>query len=774
MKYQKIGQPVRRQEDARLLKGQGRFSDDWSVDGQTYMAVVRSTYAHAFILGIEVEVARSMPGVLTILTGDDARLDNLAPIPHSPLPSTKHDMKLEGPNGSEVFIGDHTLLPTDKVRYVGEAIAIVVAETLAQAEDAAEVVSVNYDPLPAVTDTAKAAENGAPTIWDEVPDNICVETFFGDKEGTDAAFAAAQDVVEMDIVIDRVTGVPMEPRAALGDYNLDTGRYTIYAGSGGSVRQKREIAEVLGVEGDTVRVVSKDVGGNFGTRNRLYVEFPLVGWASRKIGRPVKWTCDRGESFLSDYQGRDLVTRVSLALDDAGQFLAMRADNLSNVGSRMVSLSPLSKGSGLITGSYDIPVAYLRSRAVFSNTAPTNAYRSSGRPEVTFAIERLVETAAAELGYDPIELRRKNLVSSEQMPYPNAVGMTYDSGDYAKSMDMCMDLADWRGFETRKKEAESRGMLLGRGFANYVESSIGTPREQAEIHVRADGHIDLVIGTQPSGQGHETSFAQVAAEWLGVPVNTISVIVGDTDLVKVGGGSHSGRSMRMAGTVIVKAADELIEKSKKLAAVVLEAAETDLEFHDGKFQVVGTDREISLYALAEVVGRRSDLPEKLSVIEDNVMETPVFPNGCHICEIEIDPVSGAYKIARYTTVDDVGRAINPLIVDGQTHGGIVQGAGEALGELCAMDPESGQPLAGSFMDYHMPRADEYPSFKTELNEVPSPTNPLGVKAGGEGGTTPALAVLVNGFVDALRPFGVRDIQMPVTPRKVWELIKAGS
>ncbi|PPR10175.1 MAG: 6-hydroxypseudooxynicotine dehydrogenase complex subunit gamma [Alphaproteobacteria bacterium MarineAlpha11_Bin1] len=778
MEYQKIGQPVRRREDARLLTGQGRFSDDWSVEGQTYMAVVRSTYAHASLGGIDISTALSMPGVLTVLTGEDCCADKLAPIPHSPLPSTKHDMKLVGPGGSNVFIGNHLPLPTDKARYVGEALAIVVAETLAEAEDAAEAVLVDYNPLPAVTDTVEAAENGAPIIWEEVPDNVCIETFFGDKKGTDLAFSIADHVVDMDIFIDRVTGVPMEPRAALGDYDLETGRFTIYAGSGGSVRQKREIAEVLGVETEKVRVISKDVGGNFGTRNRLYVEFPLVGWASRKIGRPVKWTCQRSESFVSDYQGRDLVTRVSLALDKNRKFIGMRADNLSNVGSRMVSLSPLSKGSGLITGSYDIPVAYLRSRAVFSNTAPTNAYRSSGRPEVTFAIERLVETAAAELGIDPIELRRLNLVSSDQMPYLNAVGMTYDSGEYAKSMEMCMDLADWSGFEERKKEAESRGMLLGRGFANYVESSIGTPREQAEINVHHDGYLDLVIGTQPSGQGHETSFAQVAAEWLGVPVETVNVIVGDTDVVKVGGGSHSGRSMRMAGTVIVKAAEELIAKGSKLAALILEAAESDIEFYNGKYSIAGTDREVSLYGLARKVYGREDLPDDLagglSVIEDNVMETPVFPNGCHICEIEIDPGSGAYQVVRYTTVDDVGRAINPLIVDGQTHGGIVQGAGEALGELCAMDPMSGQPLAGSFMDYHMPRADEYPSFRTALNEVPSPTNPLGVKAGGEGGTTPALAVLVNGFVDALRPYGVRDIRMPVTPRKIWSLINAAA
>ncbi|MFT5486699.1 MAG: carbon-monoxide dehydrogenase large subunit [Paracoccaceae bacterium] len=776
MKYEKIGQPVRRREDVRLLTGQGRFSDDWSIDGQAYMAVVRSSHAHAILRSIETTDASAMPGVLGIYTGAACAADGLSQIPHSPLPSTKHDQKLHGPGGTAPFIGNHMPLPADKARYVGEALAVVVADTLAQAEDAADAVMIDYEPLPCVTDTNKAADTGAPAVWDNVPDNIGIETFFGDKAATDAAFAGAEHVVDMEFYIDRVTGVPMEPRAALGDYDTETGRYTVYAGSGGSVRQKREIAEVLGVDAEDVRVVSKDVGGNFGTRNRLYVEFPLVGWISRKLGRPVKFTCRRSESFISDYQGRDLVSKVSLALDADGKFLAMRADNLSNVGSRMVSLSPLSKGSGLITGSYDIPAAHLRSRAVFSNTPPTNAYRSSGRPEVTFAIERLVETAAHELGFDPIELRRKNLVSSEQMPYLNAVGMTYDSGEYARSMDMAMELADWDGFAARKKEVEARGKLLGRGFANYVESSIGTPREQAEIHVKADGGIDLVIGTQPSGQGHETSFAQVAAEWLGVPVESVTVIVGDTDVVKVGGGSHSGRSMRMAGTVIVKAADELIEKGKRLAAFILEAAETDIEFGDAKFSIKGTDREIGLFELAKSISDRGDIPESLagglSVIEDNIMEIPVFPNGCHICEIEIDPDSGAYDVVRYTTIDDVGRAINPLIVDGQTHGGIVQGAGEALGELCAID-EHGQPLAGSFMDYHMPRADEYPSFATALNEVPSPTNPLGVKAGGEGGTTPALAVLVNCFVDALRPYGVRDIRMPVTPRKIWEITHAG-
>ncbi len=773
-----IGRPVRRMEDRRLLTGEGRFSDDWHMEGQAWMSVVRSVHAHAGIRSVDTSEAAAMEGVLGVFTGADCVADGLSPIPHNPLPSTRHDMKLHGPGGTEPFVGGHALLPTDRVRHVGEAVAVVVAETAAQAEDAAERVSVDYESLAPVTGAREALAPDAPRLWPGTDGNVFVDTLFGDRDATDKAFRTAAHVAAMTLHVARVTGVPLEPRSALGAYDPGTGRYTIHAGSGGSVRQKREIAEVLGVDPDRVRVISKDVGGNFGTRNRLYVEFPLVAWASRRLDRPVKFTCRRSEAFVSDYQGRDLITEVSLALDREGRFLALRADNVSNVGARAVSLSPLSKGSGLVTGPYRIPAASLRSRAVFTNTPPTNAYRSSGRPEVTFAIERLVESAAAELGIDAVELRRRNLVTAEQMPYPNAVGMTYDSGDYGAGIDKAMRLADWDGFPSRRADAEARGRLLGRGIAAYVESSVGTPREQARLLVRTDGTIDLVIGTQPSGQGHETSFAQVAAERLGVEVERIRVIVGDTDVVRVGGGSHSGRSMRMAGTVIVKAADELVRKGRELAALLLEAAEEDIVFADGRFAIRGTDRAMTLGEVSAAVRRRPDRPAEfadgLAVAEDNVMETPVFPNGCHVCEIEIDPETGAHDLVRYAAVDDVGRAINPLIVDGQTHGGIVQGAGEALGELCAVDGETGQPLAGSFMDYHMPRADEYPFFSTELHEIPSPTNPLGVKAGGEGGTTPALAVIVSAFVDALRPYGVNHVELPATPHKVWKLIADGT
>lgn len=776
-----IGKPVRRQEDHRLITGRGQFSDDHSVPGQAYAAFVRSPYPHAEIGGIDTATALAVPGVLAVYGSADCDADGLGAIPHSPFPSTQFDLKLNAPDGSsgnDAFIGDHRPLPSDRVRYVGEAVVMVVAETQAAALDGAEAVVVEFNPLPAVTDARAAVETDAPVLWngiDGIDGNVFVDTKFGDAAATDAAFAKADHVVRMSYDIPRVTGVPMEPRSALAVNDADADKVTVYAGSGGTVRQKREIAQVLGLEAHQVRVYALDTGGNFGTRNRLFVEFPLVAWAARKLNRPVKYTAVRSESFVSDYQGRDLAVDMELALSADGDFLALRSSNISNCGAKCVSLSPLSKGSGIITGSYRIPAADLRSRAVFSNTPPTNAYRSSGRPEIIFCIERLVETAARECGFDPLELRRRNLVREADMPYANAVGMNYDSGKYETSLDMALNLGDAGGFAARKAEAKARGKLLGQGVAHYVESSIGTPVEQAQLHVRGDEkRIDLAIGTQPSGQGHETSFAQVAADWLGLDVEQVHVIVGDTDIVKVGGGSHSGRSMRMAGTVIVKTADVLIERAKKLGAIVLEAAEADMEFGNGRVTVTGTDRSMDLFDLATAAVGRSDLPEDLrgglSAIESNEMHTPVFPNGCHVCEVEIDPDTGAIDITRYAAVDDVGRAINPLIVDGQTHGGIVQGVGEAMWEECVFD-RSGQPLSGSFMDYGMPRADHFPSFATALNEVPSPTNPLGVKAGGEGGTTPALAVIVNAAVDALRDYGVRDIRMPLTSHRLWSIIQ---
>ena len=774
-----IGKPIPRKEDERLITGKGRFTDDFNVEDQVYAVMVRSPHPHAHIVAIDAARAKAMPGVVGVLTGADCAADNIGPVPHDPVPKTKFDMKLTGPGGTAVFAGPHALLPADRVRHVGEAVVMVVAETKAQAMDAAEAVEVRYDELPFVLHTEDAMQPGAPALWDQVPNNITVETFFGDKEATDRAFARAAHVVKRKFHIGRVTGVPMEPRSALAQYDAATDSYLLYAGSGGAVRQQNELIKVVGVPPERLRVISPDVGGNFGTRNRTYVEFGLVLWAAKKLGRPVKFTAARSEAFLSDYQGRDLVTNVELALDEKHKFIGLRATNISNVGARCVSLSPLSKGSGLISGSYAIPAASLRSVAVFTNTMPTNAYRSSGRPEVTFAIEQLVDEAARQLGVDRIALRRKNLVSPKAMPYRNSVGMLYDSGQYEGNMDWAMDIVDWKGFPARRREAKRRGKLLGHGLANYVESSIGAPKEQARITVRPQdssgpARVDAVIGTQSNGQGHETSFAQVVADLLHVPDESVNIIYGDTAVVKVGGGSHSGRSMRHAATVFSKAAVDLTAKGKEIAAIVMGVAPNTVSFDDGRFSSRDTNLTFDFLELASEAARHR-LPEALkdglAVVTDNEMHEPVFPNGTAICEVEIDPDTGAIEITRYACIDDVGRCINPLIVHGQTHGAIAQGVGQAMWEQVYLDPDSGQPLTGSFMDYGMPRADLLPPFRTEIAEVLSPTNPLGIKAGGEGGTTAAPAAVVSAILDALQELGVRDVPMPATSYTVWRTIQ---
>src|SRR5258706_347872 len=689
-----IGQAVPGKEDVRLLTGAGRFSDDFNLEGQAYAAMVRSPHPHARIHGVDPTRSRAMAGVLGVFSGADCAADRLGPIPHNPLPSTRDAIELTGRGGGKIFEGPHLLLPADKVRHVGEAVAMGVAETREQGTDAAESLEVEYEQLPWVTHSEDALEGGAPSVWDDAPGNLLVDTVFGDREATDRAFANAHRVVKMKFPIGGCTAVAIEPRAALGHYDAGGGRYTLYAGGGGAVRYKNDLASVLGSDPGTVRVITRDVGGNFGSKNRVYVEYGLALWASRKLGRPVKSTVWRSEVFLSDYQGRDLVTEVEFALRSDGRFRAMRPSTLPSVGARCVSLSPLSKGSGLITGCYDIPAATLRSRAVFTTTAPTNPYRSSGRPEVNFAIERLIDTAAKELGFDRVDLRRKNLVRSESMPYRNAVGMVYDSGTYEANMDLAMRIADWNGFEARRDAAAGRGKLLGRGLSNYVESSIGSPKERAEITVTSAGRVRVVIGTQPSGQGHETSFAQVVSSLLSVPVEAIDILLGDTDVVSVGGGSHSGRSMRHAATVFSMAAKELIEKGKKIAAYMLEASAAEIRFADGRFSAPHALRAYGFLELARD-SAEALLPKELSgglaVAADNEMHDPVFPNGCAVCECEIDPETGQIDITRFTAVDDVGRCINPMIVHGQTHGGAAQGIGQALSEICHVEPETGQP-----------------------------------------------------------------------------------
>jgi carbon-monoxide dehydrogenase large subunit len=640
------------------------------------------------------------------------------------------------------------------------------------------LVATDYEILPVATSTRDALAQDAPRVWEACGSNVCVDAEVGDRPATDAAFARAAHVVALETWIARMTGVPLDLRAAVGEFDPATERYTLHAGSGGVVRQKRELAAILGVPEDRVRVVSGDVGGNYGTRNAFYPEFALVVWAARRVGRPVKWTCERAEAFLSDYQARDLTVRAELALDGDGRFLAFRSDNVGNIGAHAVSMVPLAKGVEIATGAYAIPAAHVRARAVLSNTPPTNPYRSAGRSEVIFVLERLVDLAARKTGIDPVALRRRNLVPSARLPYANGLGMSYDSGEFARGLDMAVALAEWSDFEARKRASSARGRLRGRAVAAYIDCSTGAPRERAEIDVRPEGTVAVMVGTLSSGQGHCTSFAQVACELLGVPFATVDVVYGDTDVTPVGGGSHSGRSMRMAGIVIHKASGDIIAKGRRVAAHVLEAAESDIAFSAGRYTVAGTDRSVGIFEVARAARDRRDLPDELrgplAAVADETVPVPAYSNGCHVCEVEVDPETGAFSIARYAAVDDVGRVVNPMIVEGQTHGGVVQGLSQAMGEICAYDTGTGQLVSGSFMDYRLARADDVPYIATGINEVPTMTNALGVKTAGESGTTPSPAALIGAIVDALKDHGVAHIEMPATPERVWRAMRNGS
>jgi carbon-monoxide dehydrogenase large subunit len=773
-----IGQPVRRKEDYRLLTGRGRFGDDIVLPRQTHAYFVRSPHAHARIAAVDKTASLAVPGVLAALTGADYAAAGLGPIPHNPGLSAPPDVQARLTGGPPIATR-HYPLPADRARFVGEPVALVVAETTAAAKDAAELVDVTYEPLPAVVSAADAVAPGAPSLWDEAPDNVCIDIEVGDAAATAAAFARAAHVVRLETLAQRVTGVPMEPRTIAADYDAASGCYTLYTGSGRGVAKVRtDLAQVLGVPDERVRCVCGDMGGNFGTRNLFYPEYALLAWASRLVGRPVKWTCERSDSFLSDWQGRDLTVMAELALDAEGRFLAIRGSNLSNLGGHATAFGPLQKGIGLMSNVYAIPAAHFRGRGAVTNTVPTTPLRSAGRPEAIFVVERLVDLAADRLGIDPAELRRRNLVSPAAQPFTNPAGLTYDSGDYPAAMATGLALADWDGFPARRGEARRRGKLRGIGVANYIEITTGVPRERTEITVLPEGRVELVMGTMASGQGHETSFAQLVTEWLGVPFDSIDYVAHDTARVAAGGGSHSGRSMKLAATIVGQATDDIVANGRKIAAHLLEAGEADIEFAEGRYRIVGTDRELGLFEIAEAAATRPDLPADLqgplAAVSDQTLPVASFPYGTQICEVEVDAETGAVEIVGYTAVDDVGRAVNPMIVHGQTHGGIAQGVGQALLEHSHYDPESGQLLAASFMDYAMPRADTFPQLKTALSEVPSPTNRLGVRSGGEGGTTPALAAVINAIVDALAELGVTHIEMPATPERVWRAIQGAS
>ena len=765
-----IGAPLPREEDFRLLTGRGNYASDNFPDDLCHAVILRSPHAHARIRAIDTSKATAVPGVLAVLTGKDAAADAIGAIPHSPDWQGPPDAELRLPEGFDVYLTNNTPLPAEIVRYVGEGVAMIVAETAAGAADAAELVEVDYQLLPAVTDTISSMEISAPQIWPDCPSNIALTCEVGDVKATDDAFARADHIVRFDSRIHRVTGSPMEPRAVLGEYDKQKDFYTLRAASGrGAVQTRERLAVTLGIKEEQCRAVFGDMGGNFGTRNAFSPEFALMPWAAKIVGRPVKWTANRTECFLSDYQARDLHSNSELALDADGNFLALRGENTLNLGAYTVYFWPLRKGLSMMQGTYDIPAIYFKGHAVLTNTAPTAVYRSAGRPEAIYMIERLIDQASEQYGFDKVELRRQNLIQSNDMPFTNGVGVTYDSGDYKAAMEEAMRESDWCGFEDRKVESAKRGLCRGRGIANYIEVTSGIPRERAEITITNDGYVELVVGTMSSGQGHETSFPQLICEWLEIPFDKIRFVVNDTNRVSVGGGSHSGRSMRLVSIAASEAVQELLDNGKRVAAHALQTSLEEIKYAEGAFRSPG-GASLDLWAAAKTAEKEPDLP-KLEGIGDIVNRVGGYPYGAHACEVEVDPETGHVEILEWTANDDVGRAVNPLILHGQAHGAAAQGIGQAMLEAIEYDPKSAQLLTGSFMDYAMPRADNMPSFKTLVTEIPASSHPHGIRPGGEGGTTPALGLLINAIVDALSDYGVTHIEMPASPERVWRAIQ---
>ena len=772
-----IGQPVLRKEDARLIVGKGQYGSDQFPVNAAQAAFLRSPHAHARITRIDVAAAKSAVGVIAVFTGADLVAGGMKPIPHAPNWTGAPDVDLTIAPAFKVFLTDHMAMPAEIVRYVGEPVAVVVAETQTQARDAVERIVVEWEAMPAIVRSQEALKPGAPAVWAARPDNIALEAEVGDRAATSAAFARAAHVTTLDTWIRRVTGSPMEPRVAIGSHDASTGVYTIWAGSGGGmVKERQLLAGALNVPIEKCRAMCKDMGGNFGTRNTFFPEYCVLPWAAAKVGRPIKWVAERTECFLSDYQGRDLNVHAEIALDKDGNFLAVRGANDSNIGAYTAHFTPLRKGLGIMQGVYKIPCVHFRGRAVMTHTIPTTPYRSAGRPEAIYVIERLVDKAAREHGFDPVELRRRNFIPPAAFPYKNAVGLTYDNGEYELGMDAALRLAEYEKFAARRAESKSRGKLLGFGVANYIEGAGGAPRERAEVTIEPTGRVELVLGTMNSGQGHETSFAQLLTGWLGVPFESVDYVAHDTDRVKAGGGSHSGRSMRIASLAIGEASDAIIEKGRQMAAHMLEVAPADIEFSKGDFRVKGSDLKANIFEVAKAAATRADLPEnprgKLDGVGDHTVSVGAFPSGTHICEVEIDPDTGDTKIMRWSGVDDVGLAVNPMILHGQTHGAVAQGVGQAKMENVYYDPASGQMLSATFMDYAMPRAGDMPSYDCELIEVPATSHKFGIRPGGEGGTTPALGAYINAVCDAVAELGVSHVEMPATSQVVWKAIQA--
>jgi carbon-monoxide dehydrogenase large subunit len=780
-----IGTPVRRREDYRFLTGQGTYTDDINRPGQLYAYILRSPHANARLNNIDTSGAASAPGVIAVFTGPDMAKDEIGGLPCGWLINSK--------DGSPMKEPPHPVLAIDRVRHVGDPVAVVIADSLGQARDAAEKIAVDYAVEPAVVDVVAALKPGAPQVWPEAPGNVCYDWHLGDAAAVETAIGKAARIVKLDLINNRLVANAMEPRAAIGEYDRATGEHILYTTSQNPhVIRLLMGAFVLHIPESKLRVVAPDVGGGFGSKIFHYAEEAIVTWAAAKVRKPIKWTADRSESFMSDAHGRDHVTHVELALDKDAKFLALKVSTIANMGAYLSTFAtcvPTYLYGTLLAGTYTTPTIYVETKAVFTNTVPVDAYRGAGRPEATFLLERIVDLAADELGMDPAELRRRNFIPANAFPYQTPVALQYDSGDYQSTLELAMKAAGYSEFEQRRQEAARRGKLRGIGLATYIEAcgiapsavvgSLGARAglfESAAVRVHPTGSVTVLTGSHAHGQGHETTFAQVVSDHLGIPIESIEIVHGDTAKIPYGMGTYGSRSIAVGGSAIIKAMDKVVAKGRKIAAHLLEASEADVEFKDGNFTVAGTDRSKSLaeVALTAYVPHNFPHDELEPGLDETAFYDPknfTFPSGAHIAEIEIDPDTGHLTIVNFTASDDFGRIINPMIVAGQVHGGLAQGIGQAVLEGCVYDKETGQLLTGSYNDYAMPRADDLPNFALSTHVTLCTHNPLGVKGCGEAGAIGAPAAIANAVVDALKPLGVRHVEMPLTPERLWRTIQ---
>ena len=764
-----MAQPVRRVEDPRLLIGGGRYTDDITLANEAFGIVLRSPHAAARILSIDTAAAAGFEGVLGIYTGKDLAADGIGSLP-CVIPLKNRD----GSGRAEV---PHPVLADGEVRHVGDPVAFIVATTHQAARDAAEAVVIDYDVLPSITDLGATLDKDAPVVWPQAAGNVCFDWETGDKARTEALFARAAHVTRLTVVNNRIVASSMEARAAVADYDAATGRWTLYTNTQGGWTIKSMLAQaIFKVPEDQFRIVTPDVGGGFGMKLFLYAEHALTCYAARRLGRPVRWISERSEAFLSDTHGRDNITQGEIALDKDGRFLAMRTRNVANMGAYLSNFAPFiptMAGTKVLASVYNFQAIYANVVGVFTHTVPVDAYRGAGRPESNYVVERLIDAAAAEVGIDRVEIRRRNMVKPGAMPYVTAMNQTYDSGDFEKVLDAALEKIDWAGFEARRASSARRGLKRGIGMSYYLEATGGGPTERAEIRFAEDGFVDVFVGTQSTGQGHETAYVQLTVDQLGIDGDKVRIRQGDTDAIPMGGGTGGARSLYSEGQAILITAASVIEKGKKAASEALEAAVADIEFSAGRFSVTGTDRGLDIMELAAAQRARAAGGQEattLDAAEVAKIDVHTFPNGCHMAEVEIDPDTGMIAVLRYIVCDDVGKAVNPMIVRGQVHGGVAQGFGQAVMEQTAYDPQSGQLLSGSFMDYALPRAADLPDIEVDLIEVPCLTNPLGVKGAGEAGAVGSPPAVINAIVDALSYAGVKSIDMPATPEKVWKAL----